>query len=111
MLNDDVLGRTLRFTGETERRDGDRRPFAAELVVTWDAHPEQTLRYPIENVSEGGYMLRSTLPVLEGELGMAIRTIPTDEGGDLQRKIMVVWSQPGKPFEGYHIGVQFVEAE
>lgn len=91
MLNDSVMSR-VNATSVEDRRKGDRVPYPAELVLAWMHDLDTPVRYRIVDVSDGGFRIRTTAPVIEGTTGMAMRLLP--EGTPINKSVMVVWVSP-----------------
>lgn len=108
MLHDRVMGqiRKVRATADpSERRDGDRLPFPAELVLVWNHDLDHPIRFRVIDAGDGGYRIRSSLPVIEGMTGMVLRLLPS-RGQQLDQPVMVVWSHPGEDGDGFEVGLR-----
>ena len=92
-------------TGSIDRRDGDRAPFPAEMTLRWLHDPETLIRFQILDVSDGGYRLRTRLPIRAGTTGIAVRLLP--RGEPLEHAVVVVWMRPTDD-GAYEIGLQRV---
>ena len=92
MLHDGMMStRTGRSTVEDDRRASDRLPFPGELVVLWHHDLSTPIRYRIVDAGDGGFRLRTSVPLLEGTTGIALQLLP---GGEpLNQPIMVIWAR------------------
>jgi len=107
MLNDALLSRTGRTAvGCDDRRGGDRLPFPAEVVVLWHYDLATSVRYRVMDVSDGGMRIRSSMPIMEGTTGMAVKLLP--DGQALDRAVMVCWSRPVDGESSYDVGLHFI---
>ena len=88
------------------RRKSGRVPFPAELVIAWIHDPDVQLRLAVIDASDGGYRIRSAMPMLEGTIGVATRLLP--EGQPLNQTITVVWSQPSEDGVGHQVGLRIM---
>ena len=92
-------------TGSIDRRDSDRAPFPAEMTLRWLHDPETLIRFQILDVSDGGYRLRTRLPIRAGTTGIAVRLLP--RGEPLEHAVVVVWMRPTDD-GAYELGLQRV---
>jgi hypothetical protein len=90
---------------ELERRDSDRLPFPAEMVLVWNHDLQNALRYRVLDAGDGGYRIRSSLILLEGTTGMVLRLLPS-RGQQLDQPVMVVWTRPAQGEPGFDIGLR-----
>lgn len=109
MINDSVLFPSRKAaTGCEDRRAGDRVPFPSEVVLIWHHDTAQSIRYRVLDISDnsqgGGMRIRSSMPLLEGTTGMALRLLP--QGVQLDRPVMVRWSRQIDE-GGYDVGLRF----
>ncbi|MHC4910417.1 MAG: PilZ domain-containing protein [Planctomycetota bacterium] len=86
-----------------ERRVSDRVPFPAEITLVWNHDPSTVVRYATLDASDGGYRIQTSVPVLPGTTGVALRLLP--EGRPLNCAIMVAWSAPSED-GGYEVGLR-----
>ena len=107
MLHDGALARSGRALDADDRRATPRLHSAAELVVRWHQHPEGLVRYPVLDQGEGGYRIRSGLPLLSGMTGTALRLLP--EGRPLDAPVMVVWCRRDPNGAGHDFGLRRIE--
>lgn len=92
MLHEGVaLPRPAHTPGYTgiERRAFQRVPFPAELVVTWFHDMKTPIRYRVIDAGEGGFRIRTTLPLIQGMTGVALKLLP--EGRTIERTVSVAW--------------------
>lgn len=97
MLHDGVMSRTAR-TGLArfgapeleERRNSDRLPFPAEMVLVWNHDLDTPMRYRVLDAGDGGYRIRTSSPLVDGMTGMVIRLLP-GKGTRLDQAVMVAW--------------------
>lgn len=88
------------------RRSGDRLPYPAELVLIWNHDPGTRIRYRVIDASDGGCRIHSSLPLIEGMTGMALKLLP--EGAAVNRPVMVVWNGPSRDDDdGHEAGLRF----
>ena len=108
MLHDGAIARSIFDAGTLDRRSSERMPVTFELVVRWHHEPDTPVRYQLLDIGEGGYRILSSLPMLSGMTGVALRLLP--QGKPLNKVVMVAWTnQP--PTEGINeIGLSIVEA-
>ena len=107
MLHDAALGRSGSQTHE-ERRQCLRVELRDELILQWHHDPEAMVRYRLIDLSDSGCRIHSSLPLLAGMTGVALRLLP--EGRPLCRTAMVAWSEPAGAGLGFEVGISFVEA-
>jgi hypothetical protein len=112
MLHDGIMSRSLRPPGARqgdsraddpsllERRDSDRVPFPAELVLVWNHDLHTPMRYRVIDAGDGGYRIRTSTPLIEGMTGMVIRMLPSQKGVRLDQPVMVVWTHPVRQAPG-----------
>ena len=86
-----------------DRRVSDRVPFPAEITMVWNHDTATVVRYTTLDASDGGYRIHSTLPMIEGATGVALRLLP--EGRPLDSPVMVAWCAPAEG-GGYEIGLR-----
>lgn len=91
MFHDGIMSTRTPSTVETDRRESDRVPFPGELVILWHHDLSTPIRYRIVDAGDGGYRLRTSVPVLEGTTGMALQLLP--DGEPLNQPVMVVWQR------------------
>lgn len=90
MLHDDVQARQGgRQEQAGERRRHPRVPFPAEAIIIWHHDPTCSVRFRVQEASDGGLRLRSSLPLPSGLTGVVTRLLPNGE--QLDRSVMVVW--------------------
>ncbi len=88
-----------------DRRRSARTVKRAELVVRWHHDPQVPVRYPVLDMGDDGLRILSSLPLLRGLSGIAVKLLP--KGEHINRPCSVAWAQPpviGGPFE---IGLAF----
>ncbi|MCI0631191.1 MAG: hypothetical protein L0Y44_11125 [Phycisphaerales bacterium] len=88
-----------------ERRESDRLPFPAEIILVWNYDLYTPMRYTVIDAGDGGYRIHSSLPVLEGTTGMVLRLLPSF-GQSLDQPVMVVWSRASQQSGGFDIGLR-----
>lgn len=117
MLHDRVMSKTGSSSAEpwnaravdvpcAERRQSDRVPFPAELVLAWNHDQRSPVRYRVVDAGDGGYRIHSSMPMLQGTTGMVVRLLP-GRGAPLGQPVMVAWCKAADEGEGYDIGVRF----
>ena len=107
MLHDGTHARVSGQPTSAERRQSERVAFPAELVVKWHHELETPIRYEVIDSSEGGFRIRSSMPMLEGMTGFALKLLP--EGTPVNRTVMIVWTGPSASGEGSEFGLNFIE--
>ena len=96
----------LEATSATDdRRHGDRVPFPAELILLWNHDASLRHRYRILDASDGGYRIRTSLPLLEGTTGMVIRVL-SGEMNSVAQPVMVAWCRRQHEGSGYEAGLR-----
>ena len=115
MLHDAVMlragGQELPKSGsaanqpESERRDSDRLPFPAEMVLVWNHDLQTPMRYRVLDAGDGGYRIRSSLNLLEGTTGMVLRLLPS-RGQQLDQPVMVAWTKAAQGEAGFDVGLR-----
>src|SRR6185503_10843872 len=106
MLHDQVLshsGAPLDAAID-DRRESPRVPFPAEVSLVWHHDFALIHRYRMVDASDGGFRIRSSIPVLEGTTGMVLRLLP--KGEKIERSIMVAWCRPDASEGGYLLGLR-----
>lgn len=110
MLHDVVMSKVAGLdapavNGGVDRRDSDRLPFPAEMVLVWNHDLQTPMRYPVSDAGDGGYRIHTSLPVLEGTTGMVLRLLP-GRGRPLDQPVMVAWIKPTELCAGYDVGLR-----
>ena len=90
-------------TMSTERRATPRAACPAEVVLFWLHDPHTLLRLRLTNVSDGGYRLHASLPVIAGTTGVVLRLLP--DGREIDQPVLVAWTREN-PDGGYDIGLR-----
>lgn len=115
MLHDAAMDRVATPGHQEQPVDDDRRASRrtahvssrTELLVLWHHDPEMPVRYRVLDSSTGGFRLRSSLPMLTGMTGHAVRILP--HGTTLEKPIMIVWMNPARDGVGFELGLRFLE--
>lgn len=107
MLHDGTQARVSGQSMLAERRQSQRDEFPAELVVKWHHEPEFPVRYEVIDSSEGGFRIRSSMPMLEGMTGIALNLLP--EGTPVNRTVMIIWTGPCASGAGSEFGINFID--
>lgn len=90
MLHDAIASRLSRAaTSHDDRRCAPRVPYPAEMTISWHHEMPTTMRYDILDVSDTGFRIRSSTPLLQGMTGTALRLLP--EGREINHAVMVAW--------------------
>jgi hypothetical protein len=105
MLHDPTLHRANDPAAAGERRGADRAACSGELVLSWSHDRDNTLRYQLIDVGDGGLRIQSGTPILTGTIGLALRLLP--EGEKLNQTVMVVWVRQLEDGQ-YDIGLRCV---
>lgn len=114
MLHDHVMSRAGKAgdwsvdaadTATTDRRQSDRVPFPAEVILAWNHDSSFPVRYRVIDAGDGGYRIHSCMPLLEGTTGMVIRILP-GRGAPLGQPVMVAWCKPTEEEQGYEVGLR-----
>jgi hypothetical protein len=98
MLHDPLISRT-------DRRRSARAVVKAELVILWHHDPDTPVRYPVLDIGDGGARIRSTMPLIKGMSGTAVKLLPTGEA--IHRMCTVSWSRSLEPDGPFEIGLRF----
>ncbi len=88
MLHDAIFSRSLGAPDGLERRKLPRKSFPAELVLIWHHDPQMPIRYQVIDAHENGVRIRTTVPMIEGMVGRALKMIP--QALSVERSVMVV---------------------
>lgn len=115
MLHDNVFSQASDMTGSAmtgsalaqpvDRRGSHRVPFPAELLLIWHHDLRNSVRYRIIDASDGGFRISSSLPLLEGMTGMALKMLP--EGSPIEHCVMIAWVRRRDEFNDYEIGLRY----
>ena len=105
MLHDAVLSRSLGAPDGFERRTLPRTSFGAELVLIWHHDPQTPIRYQVIDAHENGVRIRTTVPMIEGMVGRALKMIP--EVRSVERSVMVVWVGPRNASGEHEAGLRY----
>jgi hypothetical protein len=89
MLHDPAFHRSSEAETSAERRGSARAAASGELTMAWSHDRQNTMRYQLIDVGDGGMRIQSTVPILTGTIGTALRLLP--EGEQLDQPVMVVW--------------------
>ena len=108
MLNDAITARAAaaRRRERSDRRDADRTRCPGEVVLRWLHDQSTTMRYELVDVSDGGYRVHTTLPVIPGTVAVLLRLLP--KGEVLDQSAIVAWSNPSPDRDGYEIGLRVI---
>ena len=104
MLHDHTFSQRSRPLTEEDRRQMARIPFPAELVLIWHHDVNTRLRYRVRDISDGGFRIRSTTPLVKGTTGTALTLLP--EGEILDMALVVVWCNEDLENGGYEVGLR-----
>jgi len=105
MLHDAIFARFLGSPDGLERRELPRTPFPAELVLVWLHDPQMPMRYQVIDAHENGVRIRTTVPMIEGMVGRALKMIPKERSID--RSVMVVWVGPRDASGRHEAGLRY----
>lgn len=105
MLHDPAFHRSSDSETSTERRGSARTAASGELALAWSHDRQNTMRYQLIDVGDGGMRIQSTVPILTGTIGTALRLLP--EGEKLDQPVMVVWVRRLED-ELYDIGLRCI---
>lgn len=106
MLHDGVMSRAKRNGAAVDdRRAGDRVPYPAELVLVWMHDLGTPVRCRVVDAGDGGFRIRTKLPLIHGTTGMAMRLLP--EGHPIDRPVMVVWVGPSDDAGEHEVGLRY----
>lgn len=89
MLHDAALDRASATSAE--RRSDTRSPCPDEIVIAWLHDAANPGRYPLVDVSEGGFRIRCAVPLITGTTGIALRELPS--GREIDQPIMIAWTR------------------
>ena len=98
MVHDSILS-----TATGNRRDTARRTGTGELVIDWHALPGAPGRYDLINESEGGCLISSAVPLVEGMTGRVRIRLP--EGSPGRVSVIVAWVR--RVDSTYHVGLRY----
>ena len=98
MVHDSILSTT---TGN--RREASRQPGCGELIIDWHALPGSPGRYDLINESEGGCLISSTVPLIEGMTGRVRTRLPDGDAGRVS--VIVAWIR--RVDATYHVGLRY----
>lgn len=98
MVHDSILDTT---TGN--RRENKRTTTGGELVIDWHILPGAPGRYALVNESEGGCLVCSTVPLVEGMTGRVRTRLPDGDPGRVS--VVVAWIR--RVGATYHIGLRY----
>src|SRR5882672_4996580 len=103
MLHDDIMSKTTaaRSTSVDDRRGSDRVPFPAEVSLVWHCSFNAIHRYRMLDASNGGFRIRSAVPILEGTTGMVLRLLP--KGEKIEKSVIVAWCRPDDETDGFQL--------
>ncbi len=87
-----------------DRRRAARNVKRAELVIRWHHDPDVPIRYPVLDMGDGGVRILSTLPLLRGLSGTAVKLLP--KGEPINRPCSVAWTQPPALDGPFEIGLE-----
>ncbi len=105
MLHDAVFSRSLGAPDGLERRTLRRTSSPAELVLIWHHDPQTPIRYQVIDAHENGVRIRTTVPMVEGMVGRALKMIP--QGRSVDRSVMVVWVGPRNASGEHEAGLRY----
>ena len=106
MVHDYILHTTTHSTTHSNRRTAGRQCVSGELVIDWHPMPDSPGRYGLINESDGGCLVRSSVPLVEGMTGRVRVRLP--EGTPGRVSVIVAWSR--RIDEYYHIGLRYFAA-
>jgi hypothetical protein len=87
-----------------ERRASERVPCPAELIVLWHHDLTSPVRYELADASDGGFRVRTSLPMQYGMTGMALKLLP--DGRDVNDAVMVVWCRETRQPGVFEVGLR-----
>ncbi len=105
MLHDAVFSRSLGAPDGLERRKLPRTPFPAELILIWHHDPQMPMRYRVIDAHDNGVRIRTTVPMVEGMVGRAVKMIP--QARSVDRSVMVVWVGPRDASGEHEAGLRY----
>jgi hypothetical protein len=104
MLHDQSMSRSCQNTGLDNRRTESRTKTDREVLIAWHHAPDQGARYGVVDESQGGCLITSTVPLIEGMTGTVLGRIPAK--GHRHSAIVVAWS---RPVDGtWHVGLRYL---
>jgi hypothetical protein len=103
MLHDALI--SGREGAGTDRRRDTRTTIKGEMVVQWHHDPGTSVRYRILDLSDGGARVLSSIPMVKGLSGTAVRLLPI--GTTLHRMCTVTWVRPSRIDGVFEIGLRF----
>ena len=105
MLNDAITARAM-AARRSDDRSADRARCPGEIVLRWLHDQSSTMRYELVDVSDGGYKVHSSLPVIPGTVAMLLRLLPTGEA--LNQSAIVAWTKPCDERGGFDVGLRLI---
>ena len=105
MLNDALIPGHHRHDPSQDRRHTARLAVRAELLVLWHHDPETAVRYPLIDIGDGGVRILSSIPLLKGMSGTAVKLLP--RGETINRPCHVSWARPPVQDGPFEIGLAF----
>ncbi len=90
---------------DSERRETDRAPSQAEVIVVWHHDQGIPVRYAVVDIGDGGMRILSSTPLLKGMSGTAVKLLP--KGEPINRSFIVAWSRPPAVSGAFEVGLQF----
>ncbi len=105
MLHDSLIPQDKGYETTDDRRQSPRTAQRAELVVRWHHAPDTPIRYRVLDVGDGGIRILSSLPLLRGLSGTAIKLLP--KGDLINRPCSVSWARPPALKGPFEIGLSF----
>lgn len=108
MIHDGMLSRTTRDAQATDRRRGMRVPFPTEMIIRWFSDMRSPVRYAIIDAADGGFRIRTSLPVMEGMTGVIMMLLP--EGKSIDQTVAVAWTRNAEDGVGFEAGLRVMES-
>lgn len=98
------MSRVPRRTQLEDRRRNSRKCTERELLISWHHDPGQGVRYGLINESQGGCLIISSVPLVDGMTGTVLARIPAQ--GHCSASVVVAWSRHVK--DRWHVGLRFL---
>lgn len=93
--------------GVVERRQSDRIPFPAEMLVVWNHDMDAThaCRFQMIDAGDGGFRIHCDSDLPAGMTGTVLRILP-DHGRSLEQSVQVAWTKPCVSGSGFEAGLR-----
>ena len=104
MLHDQSIFSSSRESILDSRRLNPRIKSDREVLIAWHHAPDQGVRYGVVNESQGGCLITSSVPLIEGMTGTVLGRIPSK--GHRYSTLIVAWSRAVE--DSWHVGLRYL---